>query len=259
MPAARPQISPRSLGRFPIECLPGVQPWESAARRGEMTDPRSPGRAAAVSAGPTLAPGSRWRARGAPDREAAGKAAEPSRAPSPPSAAGPAPRPRRPLPAPRAPARAPRHPRPGQGPGAGPRRQSGRPLTGLWGVAIGRVRLDVDVLHARDAAAQDGAHGGRRTGPRLGRRRRRRRPHADMARTRPHGRSPTAAGARPPRAPTPGSARGPTPRQPFAPPGREAPREMESPRSSGGRAAAWKARLGTTLPRKLRARALRSC
>lgn len=38
-----------------------------------------------------------------------------------------------------------------------------------------------------------------------------------MARTRPHGRSPTAAGARPPRAPTPGSARGPTPRQPSAP------------------------------------------
>lgn len=43
----------------------------------------------------------------------------------------------------------------------------GRPLTGLRRVAIGRVRLDVDVLHARDAAAQDGAHGARRAGPGL--------------------------------------------------------------------------------------------
>lgn len=116
MPDASPRTSPRSLGRFPIECLPGVQPCECAARRGELTDPRSPGQAAAVSAGPTLAPGSGWRARGAPDSEAAGRAAGQSRAPSPPSAEGPAPRPRRPLPAPRAPARAPRRPRPGQGP-----------------------------------------------------------------------------------------------------------------------------------------------
>lgn len=43
-------------------------------------------------------------------------------------------------------------------------RGRGRPLTGLRGVAIGRVRLNVDVLHARDAAAQNGAHGARRAG-----------------------------------------------------------------------------------------------
>lgn len=33
------------------------------------------------------------------------------------------------------------------------------PLTALRGIAIGRVRLNVDVLHARNASAQDGAHG----------------------------------------------------------------------------------------------------
>lgn len=182
------------------------------ARRSELTDPRSPSRDEAVSAVPTHAPGSGWRARGAPCREAAGRAAGRAEPPAHP--------PRRVVrPAPPPPARpalqpAPRCPQPGPRPGPG------RPLTGFRGVAIGRVRLDVDVLHARDAATQDGAHGARRAGPSMGwgRRRRRRRPHADIAGTRPHGRSPTATGARPP-SPHPRLGSGPDATAALRPPG----------------------------------------
>lgn len=39
-------------------------------------------------------------------------------------------------------------------------------LTGLGRVAVGRVGLDVDVLHARDAPAEQGAHGGHGQGGR---------------------------------------------------------------------------------------------
>lgn len=41
-------------------------------------------------------------------------------------------------------------------------------LTGLGRVAVGRVGLDVDVLHARDAPAEQGAHGGGEQGGRAG-------------------------------------------------------------------------------------------
>ena len=190
--APEPHASP---GGFLLS-IPQCAYEGAEARRSELTDPRSPSRDEAVSAVPTHAPGSGRRARGPPCREAADRAAGRAEPPAHP--------PRRILrPAPPPPARpalqpAPRCPHPGPRPGPG------RPLTGFRGVAIGRVRLDVDVLHARDAAAQDGTHGARRAGPRLGwggrrrRRRRRRRPYADMAGTRPHGRLPTAAGARPP-------------------------------------------------------------
>lgn len=92
------------------------------------------------------------------------------------------------------------------------------PLTALRGVAIGRVRLNVDVLHARNASAQDGAHG--HSGPgwpgpsRTG--------AAAAASSRRHGREQAARtpaygrGSLSLRAPTPDSA-GPTLRQLSAP------------------------------------------
>lgn len=52
--------------------------------------------------------------------------------------------------------RASRRSRPSPRPAVRPRK-----LTGLRGIAIGRVGLNVDVLHAHDAATQDGAHGAR--------------------------------------------------------------------------------------------------
>lgn len=176
--------------------------------------------------GPTRAPGSRLRARRAPDSETAvgdaGQAEPPTHScAEAPRRAGLA-RPTR---------------RQARARLAVCARGRGRPLTGLRGVAIGRVRLNVDVLHARDAAAQDGAHGARRAG--VGRGRRQRRPHADMARTRPHGRLSTvseALASKPPPLVRPGARRhgGPPPHE------SEACRETKSPRRRGRRLRRWK-------------------
>lgn len=146
-----------------------------------MNDPRSPSLDETVTPGPHARSGSRSRTRGVPAKDAARRAASraeprPHSCPEDPEQEGPA----RPPPSPRFAVRP---------------RSRGLQLTGLRGVAIGRVRLDVDVLHARDAAAQDRAHGVRRTKLGVGRGRRQRRPHSNMARSRPHGRLPTAAEA----------------------------------------------------------------
>lgn len=199
------------------------------ARRSELTDPRSPSRDEAVSAVPTHAPGSGWRARGAPCREAAGRAAgraEPpahpprrivSPAPPPLSAAathrisGGSDRPSSPG------CRCPPRPRCGDS-GWSPWCTAGRAEYGMGSAAAPEASSRG---HSRDQAARTLAHG--------------------------RGRS----ASKPPPPARPGTRRHGSP----PPPGPEAPREMESPRRRGCPAAARDTHLGTTFPRKLLARA----
>lgn len=186
------------------------------ALRGEVTDPRSPAWTRPSPQGPTHALGSKARARSAPGgQRQGGPRAKQSPPPTPARRA----RSGRALPTPPAAKPAPRRLLPGSGPAA--HRTSGgsdRPSSPECRCPP-RPRCGGSGWSPWCAAGRVGE----------GRGRQQRRPHTDMAQTRPHGRLPTASEAsasEPPPPARPGARRHGGPPPPVS----EARRETESPR-----------------------------